>query len=138
MDYREVSRLKANPTAISAVVAHIRSLLGDRATERQNAFLASILAASEEERLTTRQVESLLVMRDSLRRRSVVGGYRASQLLRRVYEARLDLDEDAEQAIIELYQFSDEPALTDSQWRLVFACARQLHIIDDAYISLAA
>lgn len=136
MDYRELSNLAANPARVRGTAAMIKALLAERITDWQMEFLSKMERFEGPDRLSTRQCETLVSLRDQAFRRSKVAGYSAARLVRLLFEARLDLSEKDEEFVVELHEQGESVALSNPEWRYVFALCRELHIIDDAYISL--
>src|SRR5579872_2263307 len=65
---------------------------------------AQALLALRDFRLTTRQAEKLFEIRDAAELHRDIGGISVRNLIRRCYEARLDLDEDDEEFIERLWR----------------------------------
>jgi hypothetical protein len=136
MDYRELSRIAGDPAEVRSTAKMIKRLLGERISEWQAEFLSKLEKFDGPDRLSTRQCETLISMRETVNRRSEVGRYRASNLVALLAMARADLPEDQEARVLKLQKLGPSLALSDSEWRYVFAMCRELNIIDDPYISL--
>ncbi|MDX2156585.1 MAG: hypothetical protein SFW09_08750 [Hyphomicrobiaceae bacterium] len=54
----------------------------------------------------------------------------------KLWGARLDLSEDDESFVEKLCERGAELALSEPQWKYVFALCRRLNLIDDLYISV--
>ena len=116
MNYREMTRLAADPTAVRATATFITTVLGDK--------------LSGPDPLSMRQREWLHALRGRAIRRSKVKGYQACTLVRKLWELRFDLNAEAEEFVSELYELQKEHgpnlALSDAQWRYVFALCHQV------------
>lgn len=124
MDYREMSRIGSDPIAVRGLAA----LLLQRqhaSIERMHDFLTDLRTYDGKKPLSTRQLETLLSLRDTTKRRSKAGKYQARVLAQQAWERRLDLnDEESEDWLDELRQRSAEIGLTDGEWRRLAAICR--------------
>ena len=81
-----------------------------------------------------RQREWLYSLRGRATRRSVVKGHRASVLIKKLWELRFDLSEEAEEFINEQHKHLKEDGanltLSDAQWRYVFALCHEVGEIE--------
>lgn len=136
MDYRELSRLGGDPPLIRSTATMIKKLLGAGMTEWQQEFLSKLERFEGPDRLSTRQCETLIDLRNRVNRRSKVAGYQAAVLVRKLWESRLDLAEEDEEFVEKLHGMDSGIALSDSEWKYVFGLCRQQHLIDDPYIPL--
>jgi hypothetical protein len=125
MNYREMSRLAGDPATVRASARSIRTILGDRLNNWEREFLTKLEIFDGPDPLSMRQRETLWSLRSRASRRSIVKGYRASKLIKRLWELRFDLSEDAEEFIEELHALGPDVALSDNQWRYVFALCHQ-------------
>ncbi|WP_149804009.1 hypothetical protein [Mesorhizobium sp. NFR06] len=98
-------------------------------TEWETGFVESIIGYVDDE-LTTRQVEKLLEVRDSLVLVAEHRGCNVSRLVRNCYESRLDLNEDDEDWIVELYA-NGHRSIRRGQVGRLMRCARQLGLIEE-------
>jgi hypothetical protein len=131
MNYREMLRLAGDPAAVRASARSIRTILGDeRLNDWERQFLAKLEAFEGPDLLSMRQRETLYALRSRATRRSVVKGFRASTLIKKLWEQRLDLSEDAEEFIAELHELGPDVALSHNQWRYVFALCHQVGEIE--------
>jgi hypothetical protein len=137
MDYRELSRIAGDPVEVRNLAKMIKRQLGQQITDWQSDFLSKLEKFEGPNRLSTRQCESLLSLRNQVSRRSVVGGYKASTLVGLLAAARLDIPEDDEEFVLKLYEKGPALALSDPQWKHVFGLCRQLELIHDPYIPLS-
>lgn len=136
MDYRELSRIAADPVAVRSTAALVKALLGPEISDWQQDFLSKLEKFNGPDRLSTRQCETLISLRDRAKRRSKVGSYAAFPLVRRIWELRFDLDAEDEAFVDRLYAIGPQLALFDSEWMHVFGLARQFDLIDAPYIPL--
>jgi hypothetical protein len=133
MDYRDLSRLAGDPAVVRSTARLVKASLADpRPADRE--FLAKMAAFAGPERLSTRQAEYLIGLREKAVRRSKVGGYVVRGLVRQLYEASADLSEDAEPHIRSLFDRGPNVAVSEGEWRFICALSRELGIIDEAYI----
>jgi len=134
MDHREMARIAGDPLAVRTTAAFIKAVLGDRLGEREREFITQLERFEGPEPLSMRQREWLYGLRSRATRRSMVKGYRASTLVRKLWELRLDLSEEAEGFINELHEQLKEHgvnlALSDAQWRYVFSMCHEVGEIE--------
>ena len=136
MDYRELSRIAGDPAAVRSTATLVKALLGSNLNDWQDEFLSKLEKFNGPDRLTTRQCETLLLLRNRATRRSKVGKYSAFTLLTKLNELRFDLAEDDEEFFVRLLKCGSSAALTDGEWSHVFGLCRQLDLIGDTYIPL--
>ena len=129
-----MARIAGDPVAVRACAKSIRSVLGVRLSGRELEFLVQLEKFDGPDPLSMRQREWLHALRSRATRRSVVKGYRASTLVKKLWELRFDLSEDAEDFIDDLHeQLSTDGinlTLSDGQWRYVFALCHQVGEIE--------
>ena len=137
MNYRDMSRLAGDPVAVRTSAKSIKAILGDRLNEGEREFLTKLEAFDGPEPLSIRQREWLFSLRSRSTRRAIVKGYRASTLIKRLWELRFDLREDGEEFINDLHdeltelgQGGANLALSDNQWRFVFALCHEVGEIE--------
>lgn len=138
MDYREIARLKSDPTAVAALASGLLGHAGDVLTDADRSFLHDLASGAGRAELTTRQGEYLLDLRDRTTRLGVVARYRVSDLVRQIWQARLDLDEEQQDWVEELTARGSDLSVTERQWRRLCALARRLGLIDDEFIPFRA
>ena len=130
MNYREMTRLAADPTAVRATATFITTVLGDKLSGTERDFLTKLSSFDGPDPLSMRQREWLHALRGRAIRRSKVKGYQACTLVRKLWELRFDLNAEAEEFVSELYELQKEHgpnlALSDAQWRYVFALCHQV------------
>lgn len=133
MNYREMHQLAQNPVAIRGLACRLLAAfqnadLSDRARE----FLASMQKYDGSTPLNTRALEALYGLRERSTRRSRVGEYSADRLAELVYNDRALLSHyEDEEWICQLHERSPGLALSNSEWKRLFARARELDLIDE-------
>src|SRR5438874_2722970 len=108
MDYREMARIAADPTAVRSTAGFVRAVLGDRLSEREREFITQLEKFDGPDPLSMRQREWLYGLRSRATRRSKVKGYRASTLIQKLWELRFDLGEEAEEFINDQHELLNE------------------------------
>lgn len=138
MDYREMSRLAANPDAVRAMAKLILALSKDALSERARAFLDKLTAYDGARPLSVRQQETLFSLRENASRRTRIGGYPIARLVARAAQLRLDLDdEEAEDWLAHLAAQGAGVALTRGECMRLLALCRRLDLIGrDEWIDL--
>ena len=130
MNYIEMSKLAADPERVRALATYLRKVLEGRLTSAQKSFLGDLEKFKGPQPLSMRQREFLHSLRSRATRRMVVQGFRASTLIRKLWENRFDLDEGDEEFLVEKYEaaqkFGLNFALSEPEWRYTFRLARQL------------
>jgi len=91
---------------------------------------AEALLALRDFRLTSLQTEKLFEIRDTVTLYRDIGGISVSSLLARCYEARLDLDESAEEFILGLCKLGATELRTPALMRLK-RCSKQIGALED-------
>jgi hypothetical protein len=134
VDYHEMARIAADPTAVRAMAKFITTALGDRLSSSERTFLTKLSEFEGPDPISMRQREWLHSLRSHATRRSKVCGYRASKLIRMLWELRFDLSESSEEFVVTLYELQkgvgDDLALSEAQWRHVFALCREVGEIE--------
>lgn len=138
MDYREMTRLAADPFRVRATALLIIKLDGDNLPGRMQSFLADLSKYDGSKPLSTRQLETLFSLRERASRSNKVGPYTADHLIKLAWERRLDLlDEDGEGWLEGLHLQGKRIALSRSEKRRLIAHCRRLDIIpEDEWIDL--
>jgi hypothetical protein len=138
MDYREIARLKSSPAEVRAIAKGLLTAPEELFSSADRRFLEEIARREDGTELSTRQGEYLVDLRARATRRSVVARYRVSDLVARMWAARLDLDEDQQDWLGELFARGHGLAVSELQWRRICAMARRLGLIDDDFIPFRA
>lgn len=128
--WSEIERIRKDTAAARSIARLLFASEREALTEWEAGFIESLIGYVDDE-LTTRQVEKLLEVRDSLVLVAEHRGFSISRLLRNCYEARLDLSEDDEGWIVELYATGHHSIRRGQVVRLM-RCARQLGLIDES------
>lgn len=136
MNYRELSRIGGDPAAVRGTATLVKNLLGLRISSWQDNFLSNLQRFAGPDRLSTRQCETLVSLREQATRRKEVAGYTAFHLVRQLWELRFDLAQEDENFVVKLHKIGNELALSDAEWKYVFGLSRQTAMIDDPYIPL--
>lgn len=134
MNYIEMLQIAGNPVAVRSTAGFIKCVLGEHLSENARKFITELERFDGPELLTMRQREWLYALRGQATRRSVVKGYRASTLVRKLWELRLDLSDEAEEFITHLHEQLGEHGadlmLSVGQWRYVFALCHDMGEIE--------
>ncbi len=129
MDYRELARLASNPPAVRLCAKTIKAVIGEELTDWERSFLDELEKFVDHDRLSTRQQEALHSLRSKATRRTMLQGFRASTLVKRLWEVRCDLSEESEEYISGLFkdlqEKGSELALSNGQWKFLFSVARE-------------
>jgi hypothetical protein len=130
MNHREMARLAADPTAVRMTATFVATALADKLSGAEQEFLTRLSKFDGPDPLSMRQREWLDALRSRATRRSKVKGYQASTLVKKLWELRSDLAEEAEEFVTELYELQKEQganlALSNAQWRYVFALCHEI------------
>lgn len=124
MDYREIQRLAGDPAGVRKIAKVLLTVPG--LTDGQTDFLSDM--AELKGRISTRQGEYLLGIRDDMMEVSTFAGFSVDALVRKCWLARLDLDEADEEFIDGL---KGRTTIRRKLGGRLLRCARQLGIIDD-------
>lgn len=120
--------LAGDPAKVRALAAMILRLGGGRLGEGAQALLADLERYDGARPLSTRQLEALHSLREQTSHSERAGRYRAADLVRRVWELRLDLDEDDEAWLDEIKARGADLALSRAEWRRLLAICRRPEI----------
>ena len=125
--WREIERIRKDPHGFRALASQLAR--ADDLSDWERAFLESV-AKVETDEFTTRQSEKLLEIRDSALSVETIGaGFSVATLLKRCFEARLDLSEADEEWIVEL-RARDQATIKRRAAGRFLRCARTLGFID--------
>jgi hypothetical protein len=138
MDYREIARLQHSPVAVRSLARGLLSIRETFLSTKDRAFLGDLARIEDGVRITTLQGEYLLSLRDRAARKRVVASIRVSKLVADLWTARDDLDEDHVEWLGSLRAYGADLAVSDRQWARLCLLARQIGLIDDAYIPFTA
>jgi hypothetical protein len=129
--WREIDRIRKDPTAMRALAAYLLRLPNAELTEWEVKFLESISSDRTSEEFTTRQAEKLMQIRDDSEYVSEIGYARLSVkiLIADCKMGHLDLSEDNEKWILRFPEGTTSIRRRDIG-RLL-RCARDLNNIDD-------
>jgi hypothetical protein len=130
--WQEIDRIRKDPKAFRALAKSMRTHF-DELTDWEKGFLTSIVDQSDKEEFTTRQSEKLFQIRDDYEvLTELLGGFSVKIILRKCWEARLDLSEDDEEWILQRFEQSPSTIRRKHAGGLR-RCARELHLIEDNY-----
>ena len=132
--WREIHEIQDDPDRARFLAGLQLKYSLDGLTEWEANFLTDMVERTEAERLTPRQAETLLEIRDKVDTVSTVGTFSVMSLVRQCFEARDDLDEDTAEWLEEIYAEGCD-RIRKNQARRLLGCARQLYLIED-YIEL--
>jgi hypothetical protein len=133
MDYLAVSKIARDPARVRSEAKVLAETLGKNLSRWQRKFLDSLQDTGV---LDSKFWEAFDDLQTRCSRKQVVGGYRAYDLLQKLYHARADLnDEKAEEFIDDMLAYGPNVAPSRGQWNYIFALCRRLDIIQDEYIS---
>lgn len=131
--WHEINEMTRNPSGCRDLARRLFDVHGQSVNEWELGFLESIAGKTAAEQFTTRQVEKLLQIRDGLEPVKELYGFNLADLLKRVYEARLDLSDDDEEWIAALWAKRDETYMRRRAGLRLLRCARQLGIVESAF-----
>jgi hypothetical protein len=129
----EIDRIRKDPEAIRSLAKRLLKLPDHDWTEWEVDFLEDRSRQNDE--INTRQAEKLLELRDEAEYFSKAEGFSVASLVESCWLARDDLQRESDRAFIE--SLKGRTALKRRQLRKLFACSRELNIIED-YIALSA
>jgi hypothetical protein len=124
--WKEIEEFKRDPARARALAKTLLAATGWTAWEEP--FLDNM--AGHEGRLSTRQAESLLVIRDQSLWVSSIKGFSVGTMLQACWEARLDLDDEDDIEFIERLKATCSTTAKYRDARRLLGCARKLHVID--------
>jgi hypothetical protein len=128
--WQEIDRIRKAAKGFRSLAKGLHAHISDL-TEWEKDFLSSIKDQREKDEFTTRQSEKLLQIRDDyVSVTEIRGGFSVGLILRECHEARLDLSEDDEAWIVQLFQQSQTTIRRKHAGRLR-RCARELGLIED-------
>ena len=129
--WREIDRIRKDPTAMWALAAFLLSLSDAELTEWEIKFLESISTDRTTEEFTTRQAEKLIQIRDDTESVSEIGYARLSVriLIENCQLGRLDLREDDEEWILGFPKGTT--TIKRRHVGRLLRCARELNQIDE-------
>ena len=130
MNYRDMSRLAADPSAIRARAKLVAQLLGSRATPWQARFLKRLSHWEGPHLLSMEERETLHNLSGKASRKKEKSGFRAAVLVETLWRLRYELPEEDEEFLDSLMGQGPDCAPSENQWRKLFVIARQLGEID--------
>src|SRR5712672_603700 len=129
--WREIDRIRKDPTAMRALAAYLLRLPNAELTEWEIKFLESISSDRTSEEFTTRQAEKLMEIRDDSEEVTEIGYARQSVkiLIADCQPGHLDLNEDNEEWILRFPK--GKTSIRRKYIGRLLRCARDLNNIDD-------
>lgn len=131
--WREIERIREDADAARLVARSLLLLVRSDPkafSDWEIDFLESIAARIQVGEFSTRQAEKLLEIQDDVKRVTVVrDGSSVSLLIRGCFEARLDLSEDDEDWISELYE-NDRNSIRRKQIGRLMRCAADVGLVE--------
>ena len=101
-------RIAGDPAAVRNTAKYVAAALGDRLSDRDRKFLFDLSEFEGPDVLSIRQREWLYDLRSRARRHRVVKGYRASTLIRKLWELRFDFSEEVEEFLNQQHELLKE------------------------------
>ena len=130
MNYRDMSRLAADPVAVRARAKLVAELLGTRATPWQARFLARLSRWEGPYTLSMEDRETLHNLSGKASRKKEKSGFKAAVLVDTLWRLRYETSEEDEEFLDSLKMQGADCAPSENQWRKLFVIARQLGEID--------
>jgi hypothetical protein len=136
-DWKEINRISKDPQGVRSMAKRLLKLPYITWPEERMRFLKDM--ARERDPITTRQAEYLIDLRDETELHSKVGGFSVASLIGDCWLSRdgdryCGLSEENREFIESI---KSKTVLTRSQLRRLFACCRELGLIEE-YIDIAA
>jgi hypothetical protein len=128
--WREIERIRNDPRAARDIARYLLKLPRGDFTDWEIDFLESVARRSVDDELTTRQSEKLLQIRDDAEFIAEYRGFGVGMLLRKCFEARLDLSEDDEDWIVRMSEKNQASIRRKHVGRLM-RCSRELKIVEE-------
>ena len=134
-----MSKLAQDPDRVRTIARAVLQRMPAGLPERGYPFLEDLRNYDGSKPLTTRQQEFLYTLIQLSTKRSIAGSYRASTLIARAFDARLDLVEyDDEEWIVTLRALGPGASLSSGEWKRLLAICRELDLIyKDEWVPLA-
>jgi hypothetical protein len=130
--WREIDRVRKDPQRAADIAKRLLSLPASELSDWELDFLRSIRRLGNVEEFTTRQAEKLLQIRDDIQEVTEVLTFSVELLLKRCFEARLDLSEADEEWVVGRFQTSPRKIRRKHVGRLM-RCARELNLVEEEY-----
>jgi hypothetical protein len=130
LDHRELTALAGDPARLRALAAHLLKFADDRMAEASREYLARLSAYDGSRRLGVAQLEWLHDLRERSKRYRMLGPYRAAKLVETAFQARVELDDEGDEAwLAELKARGGGISVTRAEALRLLAMARRLEII---------
>jgi hypothetical protein len=128
--WREIDRIRKASAEFRSLAKRLLGFID--LTDWEKDFLASIRDDRDHKEFTTRQSEKLLQIRDDYELVTEFHGLSVKILLRQCRDARLDLSEDDEEWIQQVFERNETSIRRKNVGRLM-RCARELNIIEEEF-----
>jgi len=128
--WREIERVRKDPGAVQGIAKRLLKLPRADFTDWEVDFLEGMARHVDKQGLTTRQSEKLLQIRDDSEFITEFRGFSVGLLLRKCYDARLDLSEGDEEWITQLFE-RNQDAIRRRHIGHLMRCAHELYLIDE-------
>jgi len=139
LDYRAMSRLAQDADRVRSIARAVLQQMPAGLPERGYPFLEDLKQYDGTKSLSTRQQEFFYMLIQLSTKRSTAGPYRASTLIAKAFDARLDLVEyDDEEWIVTMRALGPGASLSNGEWKRLLAICRELDLIyRDEWVTLA-
>jgi hypothetical protein len=127
-DYREIDALSKAPDRARTLARTLAGLVDVAWTDWEIDFLEAL--CDRRDALSTRQAEKLVELRDNSYRYETVSGYPLRPLLEACWQGRLELESEADIALIERLKASGERSFRKSNALRLRRCAVRLGILE--------
>jgi hypothetical protein len=129
-NWQEIERIRKDARRCRTLARDLLKVFTSESfSDWETHFLEDVIARGDDYEFTTRQVEKLVEVRDGLVSLDRIRSFSVALLIKGVYEARLDLSEDDERWIEQVWATNRTTIRRMHSGRL-FACAQTLGIID--------
>jgi hypothetical protein len=126
--YLDMQKLAQNPGTVTMLASYLLKIETVEWTDWELDFLESMARRTSQDPISIRQREVLVELKDSATSHTTTrDGQSVRVLILRCWEARLDLDEEDERFVGDLYE-SKATSLKQRQLGRLQHCVRQLHI----------
>lgn len=132
--HRELKRYYDDPQLAASLARQLIADVSGTLSDWEIDFLDSLSNPASRERLSTRQAEVLLDLRERTNLHVKIAGISVRNLVQRCWEARFDLSEEDEEFVCQLRETGSDAVRTNVARRLI-RCSRQLRLIE-GYVDL--
>lgn len=125
--WKEIERIKRDPAGARALAKSL--LAAAQLTSWEEPFLEGIEV--HQQKLSMRQAEKLIEIRDQNLWVSTIRGFSVRLLLKECWQARYDLNNEDDIAFVETLKARGSSTARYREACRLLDCARELHVIDD-------